>query len=182
MPAHAMGVRWPGSATACASRDQSKLCGRASGWGHSEFRIRSAAMIRCLVLGTVLLLALPGVARAELLASSVDDGDPPVATLDFALLGPKTPLRVKVRSSPVYALDLVINLICFRGGVERSRKSRIPPQRGPLNRRVGFPIHNPETCLVSVRARFDGHLDGDESWISLKAYGRADLAPPLPRD
>lgn len=137
-------------------------------------------MIRGLVLGTVLLLVLPGVARAQLLASSVDDGDSPVATLDFALLGPKSPLRVKVRSSPVYALDVVVNLSCFRGGAERGRKIRIPPQRGPLNRRVGFPIHNPDTCLVSVRARFDGHVDGG-GWISLKAYGRAELAPPLPR-
>jgi hypothetical protein len=136
-------------------------------------------MIRGLVLGIVLLLALPGVARAGLLASSADEADPPVATVDFALLGPKSLLRVKVRSAPVHALDVVVNLSCYRDGAERSRKIRIPPQRGPLNRRLGFPIHNPDTCLVSARARFDDHVDG-RGWISLKVYGRADLAPPLP--
>lgn len=137
-------------------------------------------MIRGIVLGIVLLLVLPGVARAELLASSVDDGDSPVAAVDFALLGPKSPLRVKVRSAPVHALTGVVRLSCFKDGAERSRQSRIPPQQGPLNRRVGFPIHNPDTCLVSVRARFDGHVEGGGR-ISLKAYGRANLAPPLPR-
>lgn len=133
-------------------------------------------MIRGLLLGTMLLLALPGVARAELLASSVDNGDSPVAALDFALLGPKNPLRVKVRSSPVYALDVVVSLSCYRGGAERGRKIRIPPQRGPLNRRVGFPIHNPDFCLASVRARFDGQVDSG-GWISLKVYGRLNWRP-----
>lgn len=136
-------------------------------------------MIRGLVLGMVLLLALPGVAHAKLLASSVDDGDSPVATLDFALLGPKGPIRVKVRSSPVHALDAAVKLSCFRDGAEHSKRIRIPPQRGPLNRRLGYPVHNPDTCLVSIRARFDDHVEGG-GWISLKAYGRANLAPPLP--
>lgn len=138
------------------------------------------AMIRGLLLGVILLLASPGVASAELLASSADHGDPPVAALDFALLGPKSPLRVKVRSSPVNALDVVVDLRCYRGVTERHRKISIPPQRGPLNRRVGFPFHSPDSCFAGVRARFDDHVDGG-GWISLKVYGRAQLAPPLSR-
>jgi hypothetical protein len=137
------------------------------------------AIIRSLSLVIILLLALPGVAQAELLASSVDDGDAPVAALNFALLGPKGPIRVKVRSSPVQALDVVVDLRCHQGAAERHKKIRIPPQRGPLNRRVGLSIHSPDTCFVSVRARFNGRVDGGGR-ISLKVYGRAQLASPLP--
>jgi hypothetical protein len=135
-------------------------------------------MIRRLSLAIVLLLALPGVANAELLASSADDGDAPVAALDFALLGPKGPMRVKARSSPVNPLALVVDLRCHRGAEEGHRRIRVSPQRGSVDRRVGLPIHGPDTCFVSVRARFDGHVEGGGR-ISLKVYGRAQLAPPL---
>lgn len=130
------------------------------------------------LVGAVVLLALPGATRAELLATSIEEGKAPLAVIDLALVGPKTPLRVAVRSLPVSALDLMVTLRCHRGVAERNVKIRIR-ESGPIVHRVRLPLRRPDSCFAAVRARF-GNAKDAEGRITLRVFGRSDLAPPLP--
>jgi hypothetical protein len=135
------------------------------------------AMKRALLLGMVLLVQCPAAAHGDLLANSEAKGESPGPVLHNAVLGPSTPLRLVVNASSGRVLAVTFRLDCYRDGAHRRKRFKLP-RRTPINRRVSFPIQNPDFCFVDAKASFDDLVDGD-GWIVVKLYGRAELTAPL---
>lgn len=135
------------------------------------------AMKRPLLLGILLLLLFPTAAHGELLADSKAEGKAPWPALHNAVLDPAVPLRLVVNASPGRALAVTFRLDCYRGVANRRKEYKLP-RRAPINRRIGFPIRNPDNCFVDTKASFDDAIDED-GWIVVKLYGRAALTAPL---
>ena len=135
------------------------------------------AMKRALLLGMLVLLLFPAAAHGDLLADSEARGESPGPALYASVLGPATPLRLVVNASPGRALTVTFRLDCYRGAAHRRKQFKLP-RRAPINRRVSFPIRNPDFCFVDAKASFDDPVD-EHGWIVVKLYGRAELTAPL---
>jgi hypothetical protein len=135
-------------------------------------------MKRPLLLGMLLLVLFPVAAHGELLADSEGKGRAPWPALHNAVTGPATPLRLVVNASPGRVLAVTFRLDCYRGAANRRKEYKLP-RWAPINRRVSFPIRNPDFCFVDTKASFDDAVDED-GWIIVKLYGRAELTAPLP--
>jgi hypothetical protein len=86
-------------------------------------------------------------------------------------------LRLVVNASPGRAFTVTFGLDCYRGVAHRRKQFKLP-RRTPINRRVDFPIRNPDFCFVDAKASFEDPVDED-GWIVVKLYGRAELTAPL---
>ncbi len=135
------------------------------------------AMKRALLLGMLLLVLFPAAAHGALLADSEARGESPGPALHASVLGPATPLRLVVNASLGRALTVTFGLDCYRGVAHRRKQFKLP-RRAPINRRVSFPIRNPDFCFVDAKASFEDAVDED-GWIVVKLYGRAALTAPL---
>jgi hypothetical protein len=82
-----------------------------------------------------------------------------------------------VNASPNGALAVNFGLDCYRGAAHRRKQFKLP-RRAPINRRVSFPIRNPDFCFVDAKASFNDAANED-GWIVVKLYGRAELTAPL---
>lgn len=134
------------------------------------------AMKRVLLLGMLPLVMFPAAAHGALLADSEARGESPRPTLHALVLGPAAPLRLVVNASPDRALTVTFGLDCYRGLTHRRKQFKLP-RRAPINRRVSFPIRNPDFCFVHAKASFDDPVDEDGR-IVVKLYGRAELTAP----
>jgi hypothetical protein len=134
-------------------------------------------MRRSLLLGMLLLACLPTTARGELLADSKAEGKTPLPALHNAVLDPAAPVRLVVNASPGRALAVTLRLDCYRDLAHRAREYKLP-RRAPIDRRIRFPVRNPDYCFLDAEASFDDAIDQD-GWIVVKLYGRAALTAPL---
>jgi hypothetical protein len=73
---------------------------------------------------------------------------------------------------------VTFRLDCYRGAANRRKQFKLP-RRAPINRRVSFPIRNPNFCFVDAKASFDDDVVDEDGWIVVKLYGRAELTTPL---
>lgn len=136
-------------------------------------------MRRVFLLGIALLLTVPGAARSEVLATSTDEGTPPSAFVSFAILGPRTPLRIQVTAAPEDVLKIDGDLQCYKNDSEHRSKIDFAHRRGPIEQRVGLPVRRPSFCFVTLKASTEKRPG--EGRITLRAFGSAELSAPLRR-
>lgn len=112
------------------------------------------------LLGLILALAVPASAHADRVASSVDQGSYPRASVHHSGYLPKRAPRIEVKATPTSnLLEIRVDVDCNKGSDARATNYTLRSRRAPLSRRIPLTFRQADYCSVSVEASFEGYED-----------------------